>query len=253
QSPAFLIGFPRSGTTLLEQIIKAHPMIETIEERPLLSSVEESLLAQGQAYPECLSELGGEQLDQLRRIYFDAMETFSGPRQGNRIYLDKMPLNTLKVPLIHRLFPRAKIIFVLRHPCDCCLSGVMQSYQPNDAMAGFLNIESAARFYSATMDFWRRCQDVLQLDCHMLRYEDLIEDYSGEAKAVLKHLGLAWDDAIQQYREKASDRLIATPSYHQVKEPIYRRAKGRWRTYAEFLEPVLPILAPHATAFGYDI
>jgi hypothetical protein len=86
-----------------------------------------------------------------------------------------------------------------------------------------------------------------------VRYEDLVTDYVSEAKAILLHLGLAWDEAILRYREKTSNRLVATPSYHQVSEPIYRRAMGRWRNYSEFLEPVLPILAPHVRAFGYEV
>ncbi len=251
--PAFLLGFPRSGTTLLEQILKAHPDVESIEERPLLAGVEAAPYFQGKNLLQSLPGLDPEQLEELHRIYLTAMESHTGPRLAGRVYLDKMPLNTLKLPLIHRLFPRAKIIFVLRHPCDCCISGVMQSYQPNGAMAGFQNLESAARFYGASMDSWRRACDFLALDYHLVRYEYLISDFKTQAGAVLDHLGLGWDEAVSNYREQASASLIATPSYHQVRESIYCRAMGRWLNYREYLEPVLPILAPHAEAFGYEI
>jgi hypothetical protein len=245
-----MLGFPRSGSTLLDQILNAHPDIETLEEKPILETVEYGL---GSEYPDALATLRNADIADLRAEYFSALDQhISGSRDLSKTYIDKLPLNTARVGLIHRLFPQAKIILSLRHPCDCCLSGFMQTFQPNPAMASFLSLERAAGLYAVTMGLWRQYTEVLPIDYHCVRYEDIVADFEAEARRIIDYLRLPWTDDILNYREKMKGRRIATPSYHQVNEPIYRRSIERWRNYEEQFEKVLPVLSPFIDYFGYE-
>jgi Sulfotransferase family len=170
---------------------------------------------------------------------------------GGRTPVDKMPLNTIDVGLIHRLFPRARILLALRHPCDVVLSGFMQAMKPNAAMVLFDSLASTARFYAQVMGLWLQYREVLPLSVLTVRYEDLVADLPGETRRILEFLDLPWDDAVLGYAEHARTRAIATPSYHQVVQPIYWRSVGRWRNYADAFENVLPVLQPFVDAFGY--
>lgn len=252
QTPVFLIGFPRSGTTLMDQILNAHPEIETLEERPLLEAVAQMMGDGPAGYPEGLGELTDGDVAELRKKYFEALAQFSDAGIGEKIFIDKLPLNTARVGLIHRLFPGAKIILALRHPCDCCLSGFMQSFQPNAAMASFLELEKAAELYAKIMGLWHQYTELLPVDYVQVRYEDMVTDFEGEAARILKFLNLPWTDDILAYRRKMQGRRISTPSYHQVAEPIYQRSAYRWRNYEKHFQKALPILEPFISHFGYD-
>ena len=250
-APVFLIGFPRSGTTLLDQILDSHPGLATVEERPALDDLIEVLDARPGGYPDCLAGLSPEDLDGLRRAYFDDMDSSAG-RRGGQLLIDKFPLHTVHLGLIERLFPGAKIILALRHPCDVCLSCFMQNFEINDAMANFHSIEDAARLYAKVMGLWRQYTEVLEPDFHAVRYEDLIDDFEGQVRGVLAFLGLEWDESVLAYADHAKGRdHINTPSYAQVTQPIYHRARFRWRRYAAHLAPVMDTLAPFIDHFGY--
>jgi len=250
--PVFLIGFPRSGTTLLDQILDAHPALHTMEEKPAIDVVKKAVEKLTGGYPDALASLTAEDTAKLRRVYLAEVASFmGGVPQG--ILVDKMPLNTIEVGLIHRLFPRAKILLALRHPCDVVLSGFMQAFKPNAAMVHFGDLADTARFYASVMGLWRRYADVLPLDVLTTRYEDLVTDFEAETRRVLAFLELPWDDSVLTYAERAKSRAIATPSYHQVVQPIYARSVGRWRNYREQMADVLPLLRPFVDAFGYRI
>lgn len=245
-APVFLVGFPRSGTTLLDTLLMGHPAVAVLEEEPILERVSEAL-----GGFERLPGLDPAEIDRLRDHYFEALERLV-PGARERTIVDKLPLNILAAPLIHRLFPEAKIIFAQRHPCDVVLSCFMQSFAINDAMANFLDLGDSARLYDLVLAFWERCRDVLPLRVHIVRYEALVEDPEGEARTLLDFLGLPWDPAVLDHRSTARARgTISTPSYSQVIRPIYREASGRWERYRAQMAPVLPILAPWAQRLGY--
>ena len=250
-SPIFLIGFPRSGTTLLDQILDAHPGLTSLEERDAIDVVRRTVDRLPGGYPDALATLSGEQVQGLRRLYRDEVARHLGGAPAGRI-VDKMPLNTIDAGLIHRLFPDSPLILALRHPCDVILSGFIQAFQPNDAMIHFASLDSTARFYAAVMDLWRHYRAVLPLTVVTVRYEDLTADLEGEARRVLAGLQVPWDDRVLAYAEHAKSRAIATPSYHQVVQPIYRRSVGRWHNYAGPMAEVLPVLQPYIEAFGYE-
>jgi tetratricopeptide (TPR) repeat protein len=250
-SPVFLIGFPRSGTTLLDQILDAHPALHTMEEKPALDVAKKAVEKLPGGYPDALAAMTSSEVDNLRRVYFAEVARFMGGVPPG-ILVDKMPLNTIEGGLIHRLFPRAKILLALRHPCDVVLSGFMQAFKSNAAMIHFANLADTAGFYASVMGLWRRYGEVLPLDVLTTRYEDLVADFERETRRILEFLGVPWDDSVLAYAERAKTRAIATPSYHQVVQPIYARSVGRWRNYREQMADVLPLLRPFVDAFGYQ-
>lgn len=245
-SPAFLVGFPRSGTTLLDTVLMGHPATHVLEEQPVLAAVHDMIgdLAR-------IPELNAEDVAELRDHYFAGVTALGAVPAGHLI-IDKLPLNLLRVPLIHRLFPDAKIILALRHPCDSVLSCFMQNFRVNRAMASFWTVEDAAQTYASAFDFWEYYQTLAPLDVHSIRYEDMVGDLAGAVEPLVHFLGLDWDPAMLDFQKTASDRrMIRTPSYAQVTEQIYTRARGRWEHYRAEMAGALPYLAPWAKRYGY--
>lgn len=257
-APAFLIGFPRSGTTLLTQVLDAHPDIEVLEEKPVLARLVGHLhgLSKRQEtkpFPQCLETLSSEDIRSLRVHYFIHADSLR-QRKASPCLVDKFPLHILDLPLITKLFPRAKIIFALRHPCDVVLSCFMQNFGPNAAMVNFLTMEDSITYYTEVMNFWNQCRKRIPLDLHEVRYERLVEYFEDEARALISFVGVPWNEEVLRYREQAlSKPRINTPSYHQVVRPIYQDAKARWRRYKKFLDPHLSRLEPFCKDYGYDL
>lgn len=239
-SPAFVLGFPRSGTTLLDTLLINIPQLHVLEEMPVLDAVEDMARTSADS-------------NALRARYFEALAAIAPPSPGQKV-IDKFPLHMARAPLIHRLFPDAKIVFVERHPCDAVLSCFMANFQLNHAMRAFTDIEEAALLYDAVMGAWTQARALLPLDVHTIRYERMVADLEGEMRPLLGFLGLDWDPGVLDNRAAAAGRdYIRTASYAQVAEPIYRRAAGRWERYRDQLAPVLPILAPWAGRLGYEM
>jgi tetratricopeptide (TPR) repeat protein len=247
RAPAFLVGFPRSGTTLLDTFLMGHRDTAVLEEVHLLGAAEREI---GKA-----AELPNTSLTSLRRAreaYYTTLDQhvdadFSG------LVVDKLPLNLLGGPFIQSLFPGAPIIFAQRHPCDAVLSAFMQSFIMNDAMASFLTIEDSADFYDAVMSGWTAMREAFPLNTHTVRYERLVEDPESELRPLIDFLGLPWDKQVLAHTQTAKKRgTILTPSYDQVTEPLTSRSTGRWKRYRKQLEPVLPVLLPWAERLGYS-
>jgi len=251
-NPVFLVGFPRSGTTLLDSILRSHPAICVVEEKPAINNVRHALKQLPGGDPDGLAELNSEHLAEVRQIYFAELDKHLNPEDHSKIVVDKMPLNILNVGHIQRIFPQAKFLFALRHPCDCVLSCFMQSFKVNHAMANFLDLKDAACLYDQTMSLWQHYQAVFPLDVHTVCYENLVESFEDTLDPLFDFLGVDWDDAVMNYSATARQRgIINTPSYNQVTQPIYKRARGRWERYREQMEPVLPTLMSWAKHFGY--
>ena len=245
-APVFLVGFPRSGTTLLDTLLMGHPDIAVVEEVPALGLVAEEV-----GTMDRLAELDAATADRLRRTYSDAIRRSLPPGSAASI-VDKLPLNMIHAPLIHRLFPGAKIVFAQRHPCDCVLSAFFQRFALNPAMACFLDIADAADLYDAAMEIWTRSRAALPLDVHVIGYEAMVDEPEEELRKLVAFLGLDWREELLDHRSTADARgAIGTPSYQQVTQPISDRAVMRWRRYEEQLRPVLPVLLPWAERLGY--
>lgn len=249
-APIFLVGFPRSGTTLLEQILDSHPRLQALEEKPVVDAMNKRFLEMAGDNPDGLADLTEADILKLRQVYWAEVGRYI-KRQPGTLFVDKMPLNLANAHLIWRVFPRAKFILAIRHPCDCCLSCFMQNFVLNEAMSIFFTLEDAVDLYEKVMGLWQRCATTLPLDYHRVRYEDVVADFEGQARLLLDFLGVGWDDAVLKYDEHAKKRVIKTPSYHQVTQPIYQHAKYRWKRYADQMQPVIPVLRPFIDYFDY--
>jgi tetratricopeptide (TPR) repeat protein len=251
---AFFVGFPRSGTTLMEQVLAAHPALVTTGEDSPLERIRQTMRKErpgGQGYPECLDTLSAADILRWRQAFWRHAAATLGAAADGRIVVDKLPLNLIHLGMVNRLFPEAKVIIALRDPRDVCLSCFFQNFRPTAAMVNFQSIEGAAALYARTMDLWLHYRGHISMAWTEYRYEDLVADMGGTARRVLEFLGLEWNDDVLAYREAARSRTILTPSYRDVGEGLYGRAVGRWRRYEDRLAPILPVLAPYVKAFGY--
>lgn len=248
RSPVFLVGFPRSGTTLLDTMLMGHPDTVVMEERPVINRL--------------LHELGGfdsiSSLDEIairgaQQRYFEIASEYVEVSDDSLV-VDKAPLHLNEAAFIHRLFPQAPFLLALRHPADVLLSCFVSNFNLNSAMANFLRLETAAEFYDLTFSIWENARRIFPLTVHTVVYEEMVEDAAAVLRPVVKALGLEWHENVLDHTKTAAERgLITTASYAQVTEPIYRRSVGRWHKYRKHLEPVLPVLAPWAEKFGYTI
>ncbi len=250
-APTFLVGFPRSGTTLLDTILRGHSQISVVEEQPTVERVVDALPA-GETLDD-ISTLSEDTSEKLRDIYFQELAAHQDPLADGRVIIDKMPLNLIHVALIHRLFPQAKFILALRHPMDCVLSCFMQSFQSNPPMDNFLKLDTTARLYDLSMRYWVSASSLLGIQSATVRYEDVVSDSAAATRPVFRHLGLEWEEDVLDHVSTARSRSkIATPSRTQVTQPLYTSARGRWQTYQSQLEPAAPLLAPWIKHWGYE-
>ena len=253
-NPIFFVGFPRSGTTLFEQMLNSHPALATTGETQILGRLQlvaPSLLKRDSESPEILDDLEPSEVATLGRWYLDEVARHGGFNPARKRIVDKMPLNIVEVGFIRRIFPRASIIVALRDPRDVILSCFMQNFRINRAMAHFLTVEGTAKLYAAVMELWLHYRSDPGLNRIEYRYEDLVADTEGVARRVFAFLGEPWDEGVLAFQDRARERFVSTPSYADVSTPIYDRSVGRWRNYAEQLAPTLPILAPFVREFGY--
>lgn len=251
RTPVFLVGFPRSGTTLLDQVLDSHPSVVVLEERPLVAAMISRLKSAGYAYPNDLPTLDNTILDELRAGYFLERDAYINVPKGH-VFVDKMPLNIVHAALILRVFPEAKFLLALRDPCDVCLSCFMQPFELNDWMAVFTDIDATARLYDAVFDLWFQTAEKLTADHHVVRYEDLISDLRATASAAIRFMGLEWDDRMAAFHQHAKDRgHLSTPSHSQVTQPVYRHAIQRWKKYGAAMDTVARTLKTRRSSLGY--
>ena len=255
-APAFLVGFPRSGTTMTEQILAAHSGIHTTDERPYLALVRNEWARIVGANPDVgwmVDQLDAKDILRLRKTYRELVEADQDTPIGSKMVVDKLPLNIFNIGIINLIFPEAKIIVALRDPRDCCLSCLMQDFELNSAMIHFLSLDRAVRFYTQVMGAWLHFRDIITLSHVTVRYEDTVQNLEFEAKRLIDHLGLDWEPGILQFHQRAAERVITTPSYVAVTEPVHTRAVGRWKNYHQQFAPLLPMLDPFLREFGYEV
>lgn len=246
-TPVFLLGFPRSGTTLLDTMLMGHPHVQVMEERPPIARVEREI-----GGLSALAALSGTDIERLRDLYFDETRRWVALRD-DALLVDKSPLHLNKVPVIHRLFPQARFVLALRHPLDVLLSCYITNFRLNAAMSNFLDLDTAAWLYDQSFGYWEQSQRIMAVDSHTVVYERVVEDNGAELRALCAWLGLAWHDDVLDHQRTASGRgVITTASYAQVTEPLYTRARGRWERYRRWLEPIMPVLRPWIDHHGYQ-
>lgn len=255
ESPIFLVGFPRSGTTLVEQILSSHPRITGTQEEEIFFRMMKSLpklLGRPQPYPAVLDTVSPEEASRLREFYFTQAARATGVVAGQGRTLDKQPINILYLGLIYWLFPKARVLVLLRDPRDVTLSCFMQLFTNNVAMNHFFTLESTVQFYALTMDMYRHYRNVLPLDMLEIRYEDIVANMEGNTRKILEFVGEGWDDSVLEYYKEDKNRHVSTPSYEGVMRPIYTSSVQRWKHYEKHLAPVMGVLKPYVDAFGYS-
>jgi len=254
-TPVFIIGFPRSGTSLLEQVLGSHPLIAAAGELTFINDLVErkasALLASKLRFPDVLLDpsvaLDAGKAARLRDYYLDNMNSQGVVSKETQWVTDKMPHNALHVGLIKLLFPQSPIIHITRHPLNACLS------------AYFANFKSGHRYTSSlvsTAQHYRQMIDLVQhyraqgVDMLEIRYEDLVTDQQATVSKILGHIGADWDDACLQHHK--SERVVKTASYEQVTQKIYTSSLYRYRNYRKAVEPIIPVLESTIERFGYN-
>jgi tetratricopeptide (TPR) repeat protein len=251
QDPIYLAGFPRSGTTLVDQILQSHPDIFVSPERDALTASVKAIEEKHHKYPDFLSRLSQEQVENMREGYYE-MHKYFGDWQDKPVFVDKIPLVLNFMDLTYRMFPKSKIIFSLRHPCDCVLSCFMNEFTPTKSMILTADIELCAKFYHRTMELFEKFEQILPVPIYKFRYEDLIADLENEVRGILNFIEVPWNDEVLNYRQTAQKKgFISTPSHSQVKKEIYTTARYRWVKYKEHLAPVMHYLEPWIEKWGY--
>ena len=246
----FLLGFPRSGTTLLETVLAGHAEVETLEERETLIDSAKVFLATPERL-EHLARAGEAELAPWREAYWRRARE-AGARLDRGMFVDKHPFNTLKLPLIARLFPDARILVSQRDPRDVVLSCFRRRFQMSPATYGLLSLAETADLYAATMEIARAMERLSPIRRRVVRHERLIEAFEPEVRDICDFLGLTPDEAMAAVAARVAGRSIATPSGAQLARGINAEGVGYWRRYRAALDPVLPILQPWVERFGYD-
>ena len=245
---AFLLGFPRSGTTLVETVLASVAGVETLEELPTLAAAEAAFLrtASGLA---ALATAEPETLAALRAAYWQRVAEF-GVSNAARLFIDMDPMKTLHLPLIGRLFGTAPIIVMRRDPRDVVLSCFRQNFAASPMALEFTTLERSAGFYAAMMQLQVASLARLPNPVHILHYEAVVADFDGATQRLCDFLGLPWSEALRDFSNTARRRDVSTASVGQVRRGLYDGA-GQWRRFAAEMAPVLPILQPWVKAFGY--
>lgn len=242
---AFLGGHPRSGTTLLEQILDAHPGAAALDESAAFLEVLQPEFHKSSA-------LSSARLNVLRRLYLQALRQDLGHEAAGKVLIDKNPSPTARLPLWLRVFPELRVIIALRDPRDVVLSCYFQNIPLNSTNVNFLSLERTAKHYADLMGIWLAVREWPGFAWMETRYEDTVADLPAEGKRVTEFLGLPWLPEQERFHEKSGVKQLYSPTYQDVTQPVYKRSVARWRAYEKHLAPILPALQPFCQAFGYD-
>jgi len=252
---ALLCGHPRSGTTLLEQVLDSHSDIISAEETKLMH--DEAYLPLIRDFPEGTSIL--QALDssppgalcRARENYFRCTELLLRRKLEGRLLVDKNPALNVMIPMVVRVFPETKFLVALRDPRDVIVSCFLQALPLTPISSAYLSLEGTVNQYASVMGFWLDMQPRMGEQWMHVQYEEMIEDLPSVARAVLGFLGVGFEEGVLKFYEHARTRRVNSPSHADVQKPLYRTAVGRWRNYQKYLEPYLPALERFLKAFKY--
>ncbi|HEX3718461.1 MAG TPA: sulfotransferase [Verrucomicrobiae bacterium] len=241
---AFLGGHPRSGTTLLEQILDAHPSVAAVDESAAFLEVLQPEFHKS-------NSLSSARVNVLRRLYIQALLGDASGEAAGKFLIDKNPSPTSRLPLWLRVFPELRVLIALRDPRDVVLSCYFQNIALNSANVNFLSLERLAKHYGDLMGIWLMVREWPGFAWMETRYEDVVADMSKEGRRVTEFLGLQWHADQERFHEKSGAKQLYSPTYQDVTLPVYKRSVARWRAYEKHLAPILPALEPFCRAFGY--
>ena len=253
---ALLTSFPRSGTTLLEQVLDSHPGLVSADEREAFGRDIFPAIWRSPTTPlptaDALDAVPPARLLAHRERYFAYMAAALNEPIGDRVHLDKNPSLTPLLPGMLRLFPETMLLIALRDPRDVVISCFMQYLPLNPNSVCFLTLERTARRYAHDLKLWLDLREKICNPWLEVRYEDCVGNLEREARRALAFVGLPWDPNVLDYRERLKTKAVASPTYEAVSQPLYSSAIGRWKNYRKYLEPVLPFLQPCIEVFGYE-
>ncbi len=254
-APNFVIGFMRSGTTLTQEVLDAHPAVFVADEIDFISAMKRELHSMdksGGGTAEKLDRLDINGLLHLREFYWRRVHERFGNTIGKRTFVDKFTMNIVDLGLINCVFPDAKVVFVTRDPRDVCLSCFMQLMVPTPTTVQLLTWESTINFYAEVMAWWLYIKNEMSLRFIEFRYEDVVSDFEATYRQVFAFLGLPWNSAVMDFHQRAAQKHVASPSRTQVTQPLYASSVARWRHYESDFAVVMPILRPFIEKFGYN-
>jgi Tfp pilus assembly protein PilF len=243
----FLLGFPRSGTTFVGQVLAANPGVETLDERETLVDAVEAYMRRADSLAP-LQSISPVEADRYRGLYWRRVNA-AGAAPAGKVFVDKLPMNTLGLPLIAQLFPNARVVFMRRDPRDVVWSAFRRQFAINATTFEFLTLAGAARLYDAVMRLNEKYMQVLKLHVRVQRYEDLVGAFERQTKALCDFVGVRWTDEMKRFSERA--RAVATPSAAQIARGLTSEGVGAWRPYRGAMAEALAILAPWVERFGY--
>ena len=228
----FLIGFPRSGTTLLDTILRTHSQSLVLEEKPYLLEARHDFFLKRNNDLNALLDISESEIVQIRDNYFNKFRKQISDEEN--IIIDKLPLSIIEIGFIKSIFPNSKFILALRHPCDVVLSCYFSFFSINEAMINFLNWENTIDFYNNVFDLFEFYENELKFDYFSIKYEDLIADFEKNITHLLSFLGLKYENNLKNFNLTAKKRdKISTPSYSQVINPLYSTSIGRWKNFSK--------------------
>jgi tetratricopeptide (TPR) repeat protein len=245
----FMVGFYRSGTTLLEQILASHPEVCTLEERPILDEAAWEFFQKDEGLDR-LADLDAETAERLGADYWRRVRSF-GVEPGGKVFVDKLPIGGLWAPFIAKVFPDALILFVRRDPRDVILSCFRHRFLPGPVLSEFTDINRTAMLYDGMMGLFEIYRRRLAINVHVIRQEDLVRDFDHEVGAICDFLGISWREEMRDFADVAKTRDIRTPSAPQVVLGLNASGIGRWRAYAPAMTEALAIVEPWVERFGY--
>jgi tetratricopeptide (TPR) repeat protein len=252
-SPAFIFGFPRSGTTLLDNILDTQTSLQVMSEQPVLIFVKRALTKTlAYKYPEDLGRLTEDDLDYLRKLYFIKAQEMGFILDSNNTLIDKGPHHTIDLPFIKLLFPQAKLILSVRHPLDVCLSCFQQDFVANKSNGKLITLGNLVTRYQQVFLLLEKYMTFLELDVLTVKYEDLVQDFDQQISRVFTFLNYQPTEDYAEYYKHAAQKYVNTSSHGQTDKPLYTSSLYKWRNYAEQLGPYIPQLAYFIDKFGYD-
>jgi len=254
-APVFLVGFMRSGTTLTQEVLDAHPRVLVADEADFIWAMHRELHLMDKAAGDTAAKL--RRLDlagvlHLRDFYWKRVGQRFGDSLGKRLLVDKFTMNTIDLGLINVIFPDAKVVFVMRDPRDVCVSCFMQLMVPSPATVHLLTWRGTAEFYAMVMDWWMHIRQQMTLNFIEFRYEDAVTQFEPTFRRIFAFLGLNWDAGVADFHKHAAGKHIATPSRTQVSQPLYTSSVTRWRHYAPEFAAISEMLKPIIEAFDYE-
>ena len=252
---AFLGGHPRSGTTLLEQILGAHPDIRAFDEPEAFATQIWGQLAPMNA-PQPLSfkdlnSLSPARREEMRRRYLKSLFREVHGGSTAKVMLVKNPSATMALHLWLRIFPELKVIIAIRDPRDVLISCLFQNLALTTTNANFLSLERAVKHYTDLMDGWLRLRDLGGFDWIQVRYRDVVRGLESEGQRATDFLKMPWHEAQAKFQESARQKFLHSPTYQDVTKPVQAQSVDRWKNYAEALQPFQARLASYCREFGF--